>query len=454
MTSLLRRNSHQIFINGVLVLTLGAYALFALKYPLAYLWATYEDLPGEWVQTFFFLVTGVCALRLVLAGSQYRWFFGLLALACLYTFMEEISWGQRILGFESPSLFKLHNLQSETNLHNVLSGPFVSPMKDSLRYMIAAGLVTYGLLFPLMYRRRTRPGVWLHECGLAPAPLYLAPAFVAAAILELEQFHFNEAEIAELLVGFSLSVMSVHYNFAETRGVAALRSREWPPGASLSLTMQFYVLISAIILSAAVATLGMHGSASRSAKISQRIDNGIEKFAERYTKYERWDLAIALYARLRAGDPDNTYLLRRLATVHGMAGECGEHQSHLKLALKLDRERYREKSSSAKLNRSLSRTYGLLGDSNKASYHAERALTLGRNRVASHPDSAYAAYSLGLSYALKDQDGEAMQQFERAYRLHPLSKRYRKAYLKAKQRAEGDAGKVVAVNNECLQASG
>jgi len=34
-----------------------------------------------------------------------RWFLYLLATASFYVFMEEISWGQRIIGFDTPHFF-------------------------------------------------------------------------------------------------------------------------------------------------------------------------------------------------------------------------------------------------------------------------------------------------------------------------------------------------------------
>lgn len=44
----------------------------------------------------------------------------LLAGAALLAMLEEISWGQHLLGFESPPFFLRHNRQGETNLHNLL----------------------------------------------------------------------------------------------------------------------------------------------------------------------------------------------------------------------------------------------------------------------------------------------------------------------------------------------
>lgn len=45
--------------------------------------------------------------------------FVLMALAMFAGFGEEISLGQRILNLQSPDFFKNHNLQNETNIHNL-----------------------------------------------------------------------------------------------------------------------------------------------------------------------------------------------------------------------------------------------------------------------------------------------------------------------------------------------
>ncbi|MFC1836888.1 hypothetical protein ACFL2Q_19545 [Thermodesulfobacteriota bacterium] len=49
------------------------------------------------------------------------WGFRLLAAAFLLVAMEEISWGQRIFGWETPTLWSELGTQNETNIHNLLS---------------------------------------------------------------------------------------------------------------------------------------------------------------------------------------------------------------------------------------------------------------------------------------------------------------------------------------------
>ena len=45
--------------------------------------------------------------------------YGFLTLAAFVVGMEEISWGQRLIGFEEPQFWSEHNLQSEFTLHNL-----------------------------------------------------------------------------------------------------------------------------------------------------------------------------------------------------------------------------------------------------------------------------------------------------------------------------------------------
>ena len=47
----------------------------------------------------------------------------ILCIAWLIFALEEISWGQRIFGIESPEFFLGHNYQQETNIHNFFINP-------------------------------------------------------------------------------------------------------------------------------------------------------------------------------------------------------------------------------------------------------------------------------------------------------------------------------------------
>ena len=88
-----------------------------------------EDGVVEWVGTLGFLAASGCFLAAFLltrrAENRARYTLvkrlSLLALALLlFAFAgEEISWGQRLLGLETPESLQTANVQNETNLHNL-----------------------------------------------------------------------------------------------------------------------------------------------------------------------------------------------------------------------------------------------------------------------------------------------------------------------------------------------
>jgi len=57
-------------------------------------------------------------------GLQMPWFVFGLGLFCFLVAMEEISWGQRILGYRAPDYFLEQNFQQELNLHNIIDTSF------------------------------------------------------------------------------------------------------------------------------------------------------------------------------------------------------------------------------------------------------------------------------------------------------------------------------------------
>lgn len=83
---------------------------------------------------------GILALG-VLYGLAYIWAGG-----------EEISWGQRILGFESPEYFQQNNDQQEFTLHNLVIGDV---KLDELIFgpVLSYIILTYLIILPLLWPR-------------------------------------------------------------------------------------------------------------------------------------------------------------------------------------------------------------------------------------------------------------------------------------------------------------
>lgn len=410
----------------------GGYLVAALYFPMVYLWATYEDLFGEWTQFWLFVITFIVSAKLVLLKSRYRITFLLLALACFYVAMEEISWGQRVFNIETPDFFKEHNLQGETNLHNLFTGPFSTTRKALLAYGLSAAMIGYGLLYPILVRSKWRLAVRLDARGVAPPPPASVPFFVVAGILEADFLSFNEAEVAELFVGFAVTVMAIHYAFAVRRELHPTDSNNWSTNDRRGLAVR-YVLASFVAISvAANTTLAMYATPSGRKRMESRIENGIEKFAGRYGRYGNWEMSVALLRKVHERKPTSRSTLRKLGTALANSGNSDEAQKHLRQAFLIDKNKLKNDPGAASVHRSIIRTYRLLGDQANAEHHISEALRIGKRRIEQHPDSSNAAYSLGLTYELLDRNDEALEQFERAYTLNPTSKKFKKAYLKAK----------------------
>lgn len=429
---MMKRKPHRQAAWLVFGLIVCVYAVAALRFPMVYVWATYEDLFGEWIQFWALVVTLVFAVRLSRRQWRYRWFFGVLALGSFYVAMEEISWGQRLLGYGSPEFFRTTNLQGETNFHNILTGPYTTSLKDALSYGLSAALVLYGFIYPLAHRFRIRLAVWMDARGVAAPPLYVWPFFVLAAILELGLIKFNEAEVGEILVGVALAFTVVQYEFARRRGLELGGKLAWPAAEARRLATRMWVVALLIVVLSVATTGAVYASPRLRAKIDRRIDNGVEKFAKRYARYGRWATAIDLYRRTLMRDPRNTYILRKIADAYTHMGDDHGAERFLNTALAIDLDRYRRDRRSASVNRSLVHTYRMLGDHARADKHLREALNIGLAQVKRNPDSARAAYSLGRTYTMMRRYTDAFAELQRAHRLMPSSKRIRKAYYRAR----------------------
>lgn len=117
--------SFRIFLVVGPAIALVAMYLLYVVYPNGYLWGTAEDSLVEWGTVACYLPALVVAAALVP-----RWWrqghrltataYALLCLGFFFIAGEEVSWGQRLLGFEGPPALVEANLQDEANLHNLL----------------------------------------------------------------------------------------------------------------------------------------------------------------------------------------------------------------------------------------------------------------------------------------------------------------------------------------------
>ena len=133
----------------IISLVLGFGAMAALS-PDVFYQQVQEDQPLEWLTFWAFAFASMyfgLSTRYQRRAGRLPWFLAGLSAFCFIVAMEEISWGQRVLGYQAPRYFLEHNYQQELNFHNVVS-------TDYRMFAVAAILAGYGLLLPLLARIR------------------------------------------------------------------------------------------------------------------------------------------------------------------------------------------------------------------------------------------------------------------------------------------------------------
>jgi hypothetical protein len=174
-------------------------------------------------------------------------FFLLLALVFLFGAGEEISWGQRIFGFETPESIAKENLQGEMNIHNLSifhqseeSGVAKTGWRKllSIQGMFALFWIFYCFLVPLSCRLSSGLAGLLRRFGLPIVPLGIGIFFPinygVSKLLEKTvtphgmRIHWPAMEIKEAVFSALFLLMAVAYY----RGMHSLSGTNAPAAPS------------------------------------------------------------------------------------------------------------------------------------------------------------------------------------------------------------------------------
>jgi uncharacterized membrane protein SirB2 len=173
-----------------------------------------EDGWAEWATFLAFAtacVLGVQAFRESRdkVGRWERWYGLGLALFCLFVAGEEISWGQRLLGFRPPNYFLEQNYQQEANLHNLLKNVL------DTRFMVMGIALGFGVIVPFLAHVTRLP-------AYLGAKLAYLPWYVGVAFVEFSYPYELVGELAELVLGllFVVELASRRTGEGETAGAA------------------------------------------------------------------------------------------------------------------------------------------------------------------------------------------------------------------------------------------
>lgn len=174
-----------------------------------------EDGPVETVQAIFFAGTALCAIGAAIWATRTKRhdqfvLFLLMALAMIFVTGEEISWGQRIFGWETPADLAEINKQNETTLHNI--GEVLSVVNIGMMVVGAVGSVAYLLNKRLRLERYWQElNYFLVPPFFLAAPMFIVFAYKFVRLVFLPESTFTltkYSEWVELCFAYSLLIFT------------------------------------------------------------------------------------------------------------------------------------------------------------------------------------------------------------------------------------------------------
>ena len=170
---------------------------------------------------------------LLIVKTRRNVFFLFLALLFLFGAGEEISWGQRMIGWDTPGRWGEANLQGETNLHNLNvfhRRDETGATKSGLMLMLNAerlfSLFWFGfcIIVPLLHMiwpafRRLMQRIGMPIVPLLLGLLFLVNYFIAKALkphAEGRQLGWPLSEIKEFLFGALFLVVALYFLASRT----------------------------------------------------------------------------------------------------------------------------------------------------------------------------------------------------------------------------------------------
>lgn len=188
------------------------FVIVFLKFEELFHWLTEEDMLVEWSTFVLFFLAFVISTRKIWLEynkkSYFDWFMILIAIGCLFVAGEEISWGQRFFGFDTPEMIKSVNFQNEMTLHNI--GNFG---KNWIRRIFMLSMFFYLIVIPLVVNYHKRVKQFLSKIRFVIPKTDLIILFLCSLILPcyvkyceifespLPKYHDYAMEVTELYAG-------------------------------------------------------------------------------------------------------------------------------------------------------------------------------------------------------------------------------------------------------------
>lgn len=214
---------------------LGLALVFYLYYlqPVSYVYLIAED---YWAEYGSFVAWGMafCFLACVLFKNHAarKPALMLLAIGVFFVALEEISWGQRIVGFGTPTLMTDYNLQGETNVHNLVRWP--------VHKIAGIAVLLWVVLLPILTTQWQSLLRWCSKLGIPIVSKNLWPFFLLAIFFLIFFPVLKSDEIGELFLGFAMATLSLDL-------VRTARRSGQPPGAPAIAATAGMILVMGIL---------------------------------------------------------------------------------------------------------------------------------------------------------------------------------------------------------------
>ena len=184
-----------------------------------YLLIIREDGVIEYLTASFLLFASIKLFFLFLKiYKKYSVFnFGLLSynLVLFFGFGEEISWGQRIFGIQSPSFFSENNFQGEINIHNMMVMG-VDLNRWIFTYVLVLIFTFYFLITPIMYYKNKFPKTIVNRFSFfIPNYLYSSIFLITTLIINLNLAE-KVSEVWEC--SFAVTIFFICFNSLNKKG--------------------------------------------------------------------------------------------------------------------------------------------------------------------------------------------------------------------------------------------
>ena len=133
----------------------------------------------------------------------------LFSIMFFFGFGEEISWGQRIFNIETPPFFSENNLQSETNIHNLMIGG-VKLNKLIFTNGLFFIFSFYFLAIPYLYTKSNNVRTLINRYSIVIPKHSQSVIFISSTIIIYIFSHERISEIWECLFAFSMLITSIN----------------------------------------------------------------------------------------------------------------------------------------------------------------------------------------------------------------------------------------------------